>query len=142
MLVVWLFALTAGVVHACALAPAGSADRVAGQAWHAAIAAHETHADASSGTDHGNRHDEGSSIAEHEHAQDAGKVSCLKFCDDESSAIAKVKLAFVDPGSSPLTVHEPWNAVAATGSAGFRPSRQRPGSRGPPLVIRFLRLTL
>lgn len=141
-LVVWLFALTAGVVHACMLAPAGPTERAAGLVWHAENAAHELAAGAATGTRDGSRHDQAESVFTHGHAEDSGKVSCLKFCDDESSAIAKVKLVFVDPGSSLLTVHEPWNAVAATGSAGFRPSRQWPGSRGPPLVIRFLRLTL
>jgi hypothetical protein len=142
MLVVWLFALTAGAVNACMLAPVGPAERAAGPVSHADIAAHEPAAGSATGTRDGSRHDRAEPVFPHGHAEDSGKVSCLKFCDDESSAIAKVKLAFVDPGSSPLTVHQPWNALVATGSAGFRPSRQRPGSRGPPLVIRFLRLTL
>lgn len=141
-LVVWLFALTAGVVHACMLAPAGPAERAARSVWHAESAAHELAAGAATGTLDGSRHDQAESVFPHGPAEDSGKLSCLKFCDDESSAIAEVKLVFVDPGSSLLCAHEPWNAVAATGSAGFRPSRQWPGSHGPPLVIRFLRLTL
>ena len=37
---------------------------------------------------------------------------------------------------------QPWQPIAATGSTGWGLSSQRPGSQGPPLVIRFLRLTL
>lgn len=126
-LVVWLFALAAGVVNACVLTPAGPAE-------------HDT--DAVTAARHGSRLDPGEPVAHLGYGQDAGKTSCLKFCDDESSAIAKVKLPVVDLESSLLTVLKPWNATAATGSVEFRPSLEQPGSQGPPLVIRFLRLTL
>jgi hypothetical protein len=124
-LLVWLFALAAGVVNACALAPAGPAERVDA---HADFAVHGPDAVAPAG---------------HEgHEQDSGKVSCLKFCDDESSAIVKLKLLLVDFGSSLAAMAAPWNLTAASGNIGLRPSSERPGSQGPPLVIRFLRLTL
>jgi hypothetical protein len=119
-LMAWLFALTAGVVNACVLVPVEPVEHAVGKV----SVAH-----------HG-----------HGHEDDSGKASCLKFCDDESSAIAKVKLPVVDLGSSLLTVVEPWNSIAAADRLGFRHSLEPTGSRGPPLVselvIRFLRLTL
>jgi hypothetical protein len=136
-LVVWLIALTAGVVNACALVPAGPAERAVGQVSHADVVMHDPHGGALTGAGH-----QGESVAHHGHGHDSGKVSCLKFCDDESSAIAKVKLPGVDLGSSLLTAVEPWNAIAAAGRVAIRQSLDWPGSQGPPLVIRFLRLTL
>lgn len=127
-LVFWLFALTAGVVNACALTPAGPAER---GGVHGDIALHDPHAGAPTAAAHASQHE-----------QDSGKVSCLKFCDDESSAIAKLKAPVVDLDSSLLTVVEAWNPIAAIGSVGFRQSLERPGSQGPPLVIRYLRLAL
>jgi hypothetical protein len=141
-LVVWLFALAAGVVNACALAPAGSAARGVSPVSHVDIAAH----DAAEGTlvsvGHDGDHDQVGPVSSHTHGHDAGKDSCLKFCDDESSAIAKVKLPVVDLGAGLLTVVEAWNPIAALGSLGVRRARERPGAQGPPLVIRFLRLIL
>jgi hypothetical protein len=140
-LVVWLFALAAGVVNACALTSAGPAERAVSQAG---IVVEDPHAVASIGSGHASHQDPIEAVSHHGygHGQDSGKISCLKFCDDEASAIAKVELPVVDLGSSLLTVVEAWNPVAASGSLGLRPSLQRPGSRGPQLVIRFLRLTL
>jgi hypothetical protein len=134
-LVVWLFALTAGVVNACVLTPAGPPQHVVRQVPHADIAVQDAQAGAPIVTGVGSRHDQG-------HGQDSGKVSCLKFCDDESSAIAKVKLPLVDLALSLLTGIEPWNTIAASSRVGVRQSLEQLGSQGPPLVIRFLRLTL
>lgn len=138
-LVVWLFGLTAGVVNACVLT-AKPAERAA---LYADLSVHDPREGSPAGADHGSRHDqEGAFVAHHGHAQDSGNVSCLKFCDDESSAIIKVKLPSVDLGSGHPAVVEPWNAIASAGGSGLRQSLERPGSRGPPLVIRFLHLTL
>ena len=116
-LMVWLFAFTAGVVNACALTLAGAAGDTRGHVYAESVVRQGQH-------------------------EDAGKAGCLKLCDDGSSAIAKVKLPVVDLGSILLTLVEPWNAIAATTGAGIRQSLARPASHGPPLVIRFLRLTL
>ena len=124
-LVVWLLALAAGVVNACALGPAGP-ERVG---LHAEVPSHEQH------RDDGER-------PGHHHGSDSGQKSCLKFCDDESSAVVKVKLPAVDGSAVFAVLAQPWQPIAATGSKGWGLSSQRPGSQGPPLVIRFLRLTL
>jgi hypothetical protein len=137
-LVVWLFALAAGVVNACVLAPAGAAERRVAPVSHVDIAAHGVLAGAAlDGV-----HVQGGSVLPHGHGHDAGRANCLKFCDDESSAIAKVKLPVVDPGAGMVTVVEAWNPTGAIGGPGFLRAPEPPGSKGPPLVIRFLRLTL
>lgn len=126
-LLVWLFALAAGVVNACVLTSPGLADR--GEPL-TDVALHES------------LDDPGALVGQPGHEQDSGRASCLKFCDDESSAIAKVKWPAVDPGSGLAIVVAPWNWVAATSGASLRLATEQHGSQGPPLVIRFLRLTL
>ena len=124
-LVVWLWALAVGVVNACALGPAGP-ERVG---LHAEAPSHEQH------RDDGER-------PGHRHGSDSGKKSCLKFCDDESSAVVKVKLPAVDGSAVFAVLAQPWQPIADTGSTGWGLLSRQPGSQGPPLVIRFLRLTL
>jgi len=138
-LVVWVLALAAGVVNACALTTAGPMDR---SILRVGIVVHDKHASAPSSAAIESSHEQAETVGHHEHGQDFGKGSCLKFCDEESSAIAKVKLQVVDLSATLLTAAEPWNAIVAAGGVGFRQSLERPGSQGPPLVIRFLRLTL
>lgn len=129
-LLVWVLALAAGVVNACALTPAGPIERAILQVR---IVVHDAQ---------GSEPASAAIESHHEHGQDSGKASCLKFCDEESSAVAKIKLPVVDLSSTLLTAAEPWSAIGAAGGAGFRQSLERPGSQGPPLVIPFLRLTL
>lgn len=142
MLVFWLFATVAGVVNACVLTPTGPVER---SVVRAGITTLDPQADAGTGahtdTDPGGHHEQVASVPSHGHDGQSGKVSCLKFCDDESSALTKGKLP-VDLGVSLLTVLEPWNSAAAIGSVASQKSLERPDSQGPPLVIRFLRLTL
>jgi hypothetical protein len=138
-LMVWVLALAAGVVNACALTPAGPVARAILQVG---IVVHDAHAIAPTSAAIESHHEQVDAVGHHDHGQDSGKESCLKFCDDETSAIAKIKLPVVDLSSTLLTAAEPWSAIGAAGGAGFRQSLERPGSHGPPLVIRFLRLTL
>jgi len=139
MLVVWVLALAAGVINACALAPGWPIDR---SVLQVGIVVHDVHADALTSAALESHHEQAEAVGHHGHGQDSGKGSCLKFCDDESSAIVKVQLPVVDLSATLLTATEPWNAVIAAGGAGFQQSLERPGSHGPTLVIRFLRLTL
>jgi hypothetical protein len=138
-LVVWVLAMAAGVVNACALTPSGAAERAALQVG---IMVHDGHVGAPSSSAIESHHEPTEAVGHHGHGQDSGKGSCLKFCDDESSAIAKVKLPVVDLSATLLTAAVPWSAIVAAGGAGFRHLLERPESQGPPLVIRFLRLTL
>jgi hypothetical protein len=138
-LVVWVLAMAAGVVNACALTPPGPVERAILQVG---TTEHDAHASAPISSSIESHHEQAETVGHHEHGQDFSKGSCLKFCDDETSAIAKVKLPVVDLSATLLTAAEPWNAIVAAGGAGFRQSPECPGSQGPPLVIRFLRLTL
>jgi hypothetical protein len=114
----WVFALFSGVANACLIQPVAPADR---QVEHA-----HNHAADESG----------------ERNQGSGKAGCLKFCADESSALAKSKASHADlPGPIFLaTVHWP----LATPVAAVAPWHlvERPASVGPPLFIRLLRLTI
>lgn len=138
-LMVWVLAIAAGVVNACALTPSSTAERAT---LHVGTVVHDAHADAPSSAAIDSHHEQSETVGHHGHGQDSGKVSCLKFCDDESSAIATVKLPVVDLSATLLTAAVPWSAIVATCGAGFRHLLERPESQGPPLVIRFLRLTL
>jgi hypothetical protein len=133
-LVAWMFALAAGVVNACALTPTGPESRGLGVRSAAEAAsrqetAGEAEAHGRDGTHHG-------------HSGNGGKQGCLKFCDDESSALSKNKASsFVAdlPFSAVLALSIPILRVA---TAGNRPSIEWHLPQGPPLVIRLLRLTL
>lgn len=138
-LAVWLLALAAGVVNACTVAPTGPGRF----GIHAQVALQHAVVGAQAGAVQGSHHHgQGELVIHRGHEQDAGQQSCPKVCDDESSAVVKVKLAAVDGGASLTIVAQPWKPIAATGSVGWRLPSRRPGSHGPPLVIRFLRLTL
>jgi hypothetical protein len=125
----WLFALAAGVVNACVLTPQASAGRAIDPVAHSNAAQHEGHG-----------HD--GPLAHDGHQQDAGKTGCLKFCDDESSALSKNEAPGVDLGATFVALVQPWPAVVPIAIIGTRLSVARPTAQGPPLVIRFLRLTL
>jgi hypothetical protein len=128
-LVFWLFALATGVVNACVPTPQAAASRAIDAVARSNAAQHE---------DHG--HD--GPIAHHGHQQDAGKTGCLKFCDDESSALSKNDASSVDLGATFVAVVQPWHSMVPITSVETRLSVARPTAQGPPLVIRFLRLAL
>lgn len=138
-LLVWLLALAAGVVNACALAPSGAVDRVVSQAG---VGVPDAPADEPAVAAHPGHHAPLAGPAHHDHGQGSGNAGCLKFCGDASSAIAKIKPPFVGLVASHLTVAQPWRVIAAAGAAGFGQPLVRPGAQGPPLVIRLLRLAL
>ena len=142
-LLAWLLALSAGVVNACVLGLPDAA--VSGvetgdrrePAWHgssaylpkpeALVELHE-HGTTAQGQD--------------DHGQDIGKDPCRKFCSDESTALPKAKPCDSDSTVVPVA-DAAWHfASAATMSVSSGVFRERLTSRGPPLVIRFLRLTL
>jgi len=135
----WVFAFCAGVANACMLVPHGSAE-------HGVLAASPSRADvqthhASASSVGGQRgHDE--TVVQQGQEQGAGKDSCLKFCDDESSALSKNKTTVFDLGQPLLVVVEPWSPMVLGHIPGTKLSFQRPTAQGPPLAIRFLRLTL
>lgn len=126
MLFVWLFALAAGIVNACALGQAPGR--------HANLALSEP-------AEHGH---------EHAGADDSAPVpapACLKFCDDERSTL---NLPVKDPGSAADLLSPPQQLqptllawTSGEGLAPLAPLAQPPyRETGPPIPIRFLRLTI
>lgn len=74
---------------------------------------------------------------------DAGKAGCLKFCDDESSTFAKSKTAQTDLLGPVVVASVEWRSTVPKATATMWRSAGRPApSQGPPLVIRFMRLTI
>jgi hypothetical protein len=124
MLAAWVFAWAAGVANACVFnvvsAPAGP-DSVAPRATDG--------------------HHPGLTAA-HEHPQDNGRDACLKFCDDESSALSKTTTYGADLPVALVDARESRGATVPVMRVDNGLSPQRPVAQGPPLVIRFLRLTL
>lgn len=136
----WVFALVSGVANACLLQTAepgvttfslvagtqlAGCDSGVAPCEHDAGPAHP-HTDSGRG----------------EPVQDGGKAVCLKFCADESSALAKSKVSQADIPGAVLLAGTPWlSAVQVAAAAQWRPV-ERPASVGPPLFLRLLRLTI
>lgn len=137
-LLAWSFALAAGVVNACLLAPQGSVEPGAHGAQHRFVA-HSGDARGMRLAEHGHHGDAASSPGPH---PDAGQEGCLKFCDDGASALSKTKVASLDPGVQLLAAFSAWNASVSKLRLVTLQPLARPSAQGPPLVIRFLRLTL
>lgn len=131
-LLAWLFALAAGVVNACVLSfPSAVAHGLFAES-HAAPLQVVTD------TEHHDR----APVERHKQGQNSANDSCLKFCDDESSALSKGSTSALDPGAALVAAVESRGAVVPTTNLGASLSLQRPTAQGPPLVIRLLRLTL
>lgn len=140
-LVGWLWALTAGVVNACALAPSGLAGHDAAFVQVSAVHGVEV-----AGTlDHrkpGDHNGPGWRVGDPGHEHDADKAGCLKFCDDESSALAKSTPSPLDPGTQAMALAPTWRPdIPASADATWLPLPMR-SRQSLPLTIRFQRLTL
>lgn len=137
MLLAWLLTLSAGVVNACQIQPHGLRAPAAVAPRHDASA------------ERGGYHtrtlpDDGLS-QHHGSTTQAAKAGCLKFCDDESSTLANGKTAHAELPGLFMVAHIAWRSAAPSAAiatiATWR-SAERPAPHGPPLVIRFLRLTI
>jgi hypothetical protein len=138
VLVAWAMALAAGVAHACQLQPHGLAAPASLSTVPDERPAH--HHEAEPAPDHGHSHHEDDGDAAD---ADAGKASCLKFCDDESSAQAKGKPASIDTPTPAVLARFDWAPALLPAAAGsMQRAIAQPAAQGPPLVIRFLRLTI
>ncbi len=137
-LLAWMFALLSGVANACLIqqnrhgelgSVSSQADpMVEGTAGPATRQVQHVH-------HHGDDEDDGLDNG-------SAKAGCLKFCADESSAVTKSKAAQADvPGPIPVA-STPWLSAAPVAAASQWSRLERPASVGPPLFIRFLRLTI
>ena len=129
MLAAWLFALTAAVINACVLNIPNTATRGLTADFSRVLADTEHH--------------EGAPTTHHQHGQNGANHSCLKFCDDESSALSKGNTSYnPDAVAALVAVVQLPGAVVPVTRDGTGLSLRRPTAQGPPLVIRLLRLTL
>jgi len=142
-LLAWSFALASGVVNACLLTLPGPITDGTPPPVHGEAATHARPDDKAKGLHSAAGGEAGvANLVQYEHQQgSSGKDTCLKFCDDESSAVVKstslgvdLVVALVEPGVPRIA------APLATIGSGWLP--EQPRAQGPPLVIRFLRLTL
>ena len=140
-LVGWLWALTAGMVNACALAPSGLAGHGATFVQVSAVPG----IDVAGALDHKKAVDHdgpGWRVGNPGHEHDADKAGCQKFCDDESSALAKSTASPLDLGMQAMALAPTWRPdLAASAVATWLPLQMQSSQRLT-LAIRFQRLTL
>jgi hypothetical protein len=129
-LLTWSFALASGVVNACVLSLPERAAEGSTPALHIEAGAH-TGSSAGIG-----------GHADDDHGGSSGKETCLKFCDDESSALAKSTTYGADLLAALVDVRVERHLAVPAVMVHASPLPEPPHAQGPPLVIRFLRLTL
>ncbi len=132
-LLAWSFALASGVVNACVLSLPGRTAEGSSPSVHSQAT---THARSSEGIGaHGADDGEtGSSTA--------GKDTYLKFCDDEASLAAKSTNSGADMAAALVDARVERCLAVPAAQTRSGSSLEPPRAQGPPLVIRFLRLTL
>ena len=115
MLLLWLFAVSSGIVNACVLEPHGTA---------ATVGHVET-------------------LAGHNGTLDASMAPCLKVCDDSSQALIKLKAFFnlADSGSE-LTDSMLWAAAIQVTSTHQHLDSSASATSEPPVRVRYSRLAL
>lgn len=141
-LLAWVLALMSGMVNACLLEPHGQTAS-ASSATSSPEFANAGRID-STVAHFGHSHHDSDPVqqGDHDDAKDAGKAGCLKFCSAESSTIVKGKFSPPDLPNQAVVAIVEWPSVARLPLGALRMSAERPASPGPPLVIRFLRLTI
>jgi len=134
MLFVWIFALLAGVANACALGEAhgGFATQASSARQHDEAMDGHSHADAP--------------LHKAEPSSDTPPPACQKFCDDERSTLnVPLKALGGTADMLPLLLLQP---TALAWTSGDDPDVDAPDTllpareTGPPISIRFLRLTI
>ena len=141
-LMAWVLALMSGVLNACLLQPHGETASVS------SVTSSPEFADAGlldstvAHVDHSHHDGHPPQRGGDDASKDAGKAGCLKFCSDESSTLAKGKFTQADLPNPVVVAVVEWPSMAPLPMGTLRRSAERRASPGPPLVIRFLRLTI
>ena len=129
MLVLWLFAVSSGIVNACVLEPHGTDAYFAGvqRSTHATPAL-AGHAEA---------------LVGHDGPFENSQAPCLKVCDDSSQALIKLKTFFdlADRGLA-LTDSMLWAAAMQVVSAHGHMDSSASATSEPPVRMRYSRLAL
>lgn len=129
-LLVWLFATVSGMANACLL-------ETPAKHLHIALNYSEQHPHSPASTGHT------ATVDEHDDDLDASRESCLKACDDGANAPVKLQTGvdLTDPGLA-LFVPTTWNATPSVASVPCGFDVLRVPVVGPPLRVRYSRLTL
>ena len=135
MLLLWLFAISSGIVNACVLEPHGTDVYVAGvQPSTYAPPAVAGHAEALVGH---NGHDG------HDGQFDNSSTPCLKVCDDSSQALIKLKAFFDQADRGPALADSMfWAAAIPLVSVQQRMDTPPTATSEPPVRVRYCRLAL
>ena len=129
MLLLWLFAVSSGIVNACVLQPHGTDAHLAGvQPSTHATAPIAGHAE---------------TLVGHDGSLDASMAPCLKVCDDSSRALVKLQLLFdwADPDPA-LTDSMLWAAALPLVSVQRHMDTPPAATSEPPVRVRYSRLAL
>ena len=129
MLLLWLFAISSGIVNACVLEPHGTDAYFAGvQPSTLATPTVAGHAEA---------------LVGHDGPFDNSRAPCLKVCDDSSQALIKLKAFFdlADRGPA-LTDSMLWAAAIQVVSAHRHMDSSASATSEPPVRVRYSRLAL
>ncbi len=134
----WVLALLVGVANACQLQSYGPRAPASATSIHGGLTEQGVNNTQAFYVEHGDNDG-----AKHDGpTTDAAKAGCLKFCDDESSSATKARTAQSDVPVPVVVASVDWRSVIPTATVAMGRLAERPAFEGPPLVIRFLRLTI
>lgn len=149
MLVVWVFALVSGVVHACILGAGGmpgagvsAAQLEAAGHGHCTGAGHAGH-DGAIAADHEDALGPTAATALPDEVPPPGHTPCAKFCEDSSAGVPTVKQPFdprFDVAPAPIMPVVVASLRLEADPAALA-ARATPPPRGVPIAIAYLRLT-
>lgn len=153
MLFVWLFAVLGSTVNACVLSGSSPVKAAAhqqaveylaheGKEGHEAHDGHDDHDDHGGAPGHEDTEDAAAPAEHHHHDQADEHASCHKFCKDESTTLPQTRV-MDDQDFTPVLLSTFSSLLPdALPLAPLTHALAQPRAQGPPLVIRFLRLTL
>jgi hypothetical protein len=134
----WLFALLSGAANACLVQADASGETPFGRLQREPITG-----DAAGATPTDRQVEHARDGENGDPANDGGMAGCLKFCADESSALAKSKASHTDiAGAIVLASSIHWPFVVPVAAVATWQPIERHASVGPPLFLRLLRLTI
>lgn len=139
ILTAWVFALLCGVIHACLLTSSPELRSGLVQLISIEAAAHDLHKLTS---EHRSPAELGPASNQTPDDRSAASDSCEKFCNNEASSLSKNLSSPAELPVSLVVVSDRWPQVVQSIFSTARWTHWQASAHGPPLVFRFLRLTL